>query len=244
MPEFGRIPEDAIEIVESNGGAPPAPWTLDNVSVQMATFEVDADAALDHMPAIAARPAPPYARILVMDVPDSPIGAYREALLLVSCRYLMLPRQYVVASVVSSEAAREANAQNWHYRSVVGEIDWQRDGESFTSTIRGPEGLEVTVASRNAQGTAPASIRYDPLVVAQPGSDGMALFTISADPDAVHEGWIAVDTEVRTSGGDAKGPWRRLRSRNPITCTIAVQDMRRPEPEEVQAAAGVGGGLP
>jgi hypothetical protein len=244
MPEFGRIEEEAIRAITSDVDVPEAPWTLNGVTAQMATFEIDAEAALDHMPGMVARPAPPYARILVLDVPDSPIGAYREALLLVSCRYLMLPRQYIAASIVTSEEAKTANARNWHYESEVGTVEFTRDGDSFVSTIRGDGALEITVTSTNAVGTAPASIRYDPIVVAQPHEGAPALFTISAEPDAVHEGWIAVGTTVSYKGGERSSPWLRLRSRNPITCTSAVQDMARPVPEEIKPMAGVGGGLP
>jgi hypothetical protein len=68
--------------------------------------------------------------------------------------------------------------------------------------------------------------------------------TLSAEPSAVHEAWLARDTSVTYEGGDRSSPWLRLRSRNVITATVAKLDLERPEPSEVERPAGVGGGLP
>lgn len=244
MPQFGRSSAPTA-IIESPASAAPAPWEIKGVTVQMVTFEVDVDAALDLLPPMLSRPAPPYARLLVADYPDSPVGAYREALLLISARYAMLPRHFVAASVVTSEAAQAANFANWHYRSEVGEVTLVRDGNSFASTIRLPSGLEVRATSANAQEVAPAVIRYDPTTVAWgDSSSGSGLETVSAEPMAVSQAWLAVGTTVEYTGGDRESAWLRLRSRNPITCTIALQDSRLPEPRPVSSTVAMGGGLP
>ena len=245
MPEFGRIPASLAVAAGGSGSGPTAPWDVAGVTAQMATFEVDVEAVLDLLPEMLSRPAPPYCRILVLKYPDSPAGAYQEALLLISSRFAMLPRHFVAASVVSSKAAQEANLTNWHYFSEVGEVDLLQDGSDFRSVIRHPSGLEIRVDSPNAQETGPAVIRYDPVVVvaAQNGGEP-SLVTISAEPSDVSRAWLATSTAVSYSGGDAQSPWLRLRSRNPITGTIAVQDMHLPEPVAVKPMAGGGGGLP
>ena len=154
----------------------------------------------------------------------------------------MLPRHYVAASAVSSEAARAANLANWHYQSEVGEVSLVRDGSSFTSTISLASGLVMKATSANAQEAAPAIIRYDPMTVAW--GDDSGLITVSAEPMDVSQAWLAVGTTLEYSGGDRQSNWLRLRSRNPITCTIALQDSRLPEPRAVSAAVAMGGGLP
>jgi hypothetical protein len=245
VPEFGRIP--ASLVIARNGAATPAPapWEVAGVTAQMVTFEVDVEAVLDLLPDLLSRPAPPYARILVHDYPDSPIGPYREALLLISSRFAMLPRHFVAASVVNAAAAKEANLANWHYVSDLGEVELAREGDSFRSRIRLPSGLEVRVDSPHAQETGPAVIRYDPLTVVYADEEGRpALFTISAEPAKVSQAWLATGSTVTYAGGDPASPWLRLRSRNPITGTIAVQDVVLPEPRPVRAGMGVGGGLP
>lgn len=233
MPQFGRIALDTIAAIEANGAAPAAPWPLPRVTAQVVTFEVDVDGALDHLPAMLARPAPPYARILVLDVPESPVGPYREAQLLVSCRYLMLPRQYLAASVVTSPAAAAGAARNWHYHAEVGEVSLSRTGSDFIGEVRTASGVRITIASPAAQVTSPTVIRYDPTVIARSIEGTPTVVTVSAEPGAVHDAWLAVGTTVEYSGGSRTDPWLRLRSRNPITCTIAVADFVLPEPKAV-----------
>ena len=244
MPQFGRIAASGLAVVEADGSAPPTPWTVEGATVQTVTFEVSVDAALDALPELLARPTPPYARIPVIDVPDSPAGAYREALLLVSCRYMMMPRMYIAASIVSSEQARAANAQNWRYESVVGDVTLERDGNDFASTISDRAGLSVTVTSKDALPTGTAVIRYDPTIAVWPVDGEPKVHTISAEPADVQEAWLARATEVGYESGDRASPWLRLRSKNPITCTIAVLDTERPEPNEVERPEGGMGGLP
>jgi hypothetical protein len=146
---------------------------------------------------------------------------------------------------VNSAAARDANLANWHYLSEVGDVELAHEGDAFRSTIRVPSGLEVRVESPRAQETGPAVIRYDPITVVYTDDEGKAgLFTISAEPAKVSRAWLATGSSVAYAGGDASSPWLRLRLRNPITGTIAVQDMVLPEPRPVRAGAGMGGGLP
>ena len=246
MPQFGRISGSNTAVVDDPGAAPAAPWSVRAALLQLVTFEVDAEATLDLLPEMLSRPAPPYARVLVADYPDSPVGPYREATLLLSCRYLMLPRQLVVASVVTSEAARVANARNWHYPGEVGEIALSGDGDrTFMAQITTPSGLDATISSVNAQETGVATIRYDPTVVVQPG-DGLAkVLTVSAEPSAVHKAWLAQSSTFSCSVSDRGSAWWRLRSKNPITGTIATVDVERPLPTPVEPPApGSGGGLP
>jgi hypothetical protein len=244
MPVTGRLPAaTAVTRNVSGASAPPTPWEIRGATLQVATFEVDLDPMLDLTPDILSRPAPPYARILVADYPDSPVGPYREAQLLISTRFMMLPRQYLAASIVTSAAARDANLANWHYPSEVGEIDFRRNEDGFVSTIRGPGGLEIRLTSANAQEAGPAIIRYDPTVIVYAeGDEKPGLVTISAEPPSVAQAWLAVGTTVEYVGGDRNGPWLRLRSRNPITCTIALQEVLLPEPKAVRAPAAISAG--
>ena len=209
---------------------------VEAVSPQAETFAIDA--TLDALPEMLARPTPPYARIQVIDCPDSPVGAYREALLLVSCRYLMTPRMYVAASIVTSQEARAANAQNWGYEGAVGEVMLERDDSDFVSTISDPSGLSIRVASPEAVPTGTAMIRYDSTVAVWPVDGETRVHTLSADPSEVHEAWLARGTTVEYLAGDRGSPWRRLRSTHPITCTVAVLDLERPEPKEVERPQG------
>lgn len=232
MPQTGRLDPSQIEAV-SGSGAPAAPWTVPATAVHSTTFEIDTDAALDALPAMLARPAPTYGRIYVIDYPESPFGAYREALLLVSCRFLLLPRQYLVASIVDSEAARAANAQNSHYRSQLGQITIEREGNSAISTVTA-SGVDLRIVSPDGVDTGADVLRYDPIVVVQSGEDGPQVLTVSAAPESIRDAFIAIGTTIDYRAAAAGTPWANLRCTNPITGTYARMDLAIPEPRPVE----------
>lgn len=233
MPQFGRLAASTLQRPSANGTAPELPWTISNALVQQVTYECTIDSSLEALPDILARPAPPYARIRIVDVPESPVGPYREALLVVSSRYLMLPRHYVVASIVTTEDAQAANAARG-YRSTMGEVTLQQNDNSFLGTLADDTGLDIRIDSADAIATGPTVIRYDPDIVIMPDDGEPSVVTISADPPHVESAWLAPGTTITYAGGPNDSPWRRLRSRNTITCTIARQDITFPVPEVVK----------
>jgi hypothetical protein len=231
MPEAGRLNPASVEALPRGDDAK-TPWTAKGVAIHQATFEIDTEAALNALAPMLTRPAPTYGRIYVIDYPESPVGPYKEALLLVSCRYLMLPRQYLAASIVTSEAAAAANLAGSHYRSEVGSISLERGNLSARSVVEGPGGLRLTIDSPEAEPTGPDVLRYDPIVVAQPGDGGLKVITVSAAPENLRDAFIAAGTTVALTGGGT--PWQALRSLNPITGTFALMDLEVPEPKEVE----------
>jgi hypothetical protein len=203
------------------------------VTIHQATFEVDTEAALAALPPMLTRPAPTYGRIYVIDWPESPVGAYKEALLLVSCRYLMLPRQYLAASIVTSQAAADANAAGSHYRSEVGRIETEVGNLSAKSLVEGPTGLRIVIDSAEGEPTGPDVLRYDPVVVVQPGESGLKVMTVSAAPENIRDAFIASGTTIDLAGGTGTA-WEALRPVNPITGTWARMELEVPEPKEVE----------
>jgi hypothetical protein len=232
MPEAGRLNPGSVENLPVGEGAK-TPWTANGVAIHQATFEIDTEAALNTLAPMLTRPAPTYGRIYVIDYPDSPVGPYKEALLLVSCRYLMLPRQYLVASIVTSDAAANANLAGSHYRSEVGSLTIERGNLSARSVVEGPGGLRVVIDSQEGEPTGPDVLRYDPIVVAQPGDGGLKVVTVSAAPENLRDTFIASGTtiEMNAAAGTA---WQTLRSLNPITGTFAIMDLEVPAPKEVE----------
>jgi hypothetical protein len=200
------------------------------MTIQQTSFEVDVEAALDLMPEGLTRTAPPYVRLAVIHYPESPVGAYYEARLMLGVRLNMTPGQYVAASVVTSEAARVANAQNWKLRSDVGDVSLTRTGATTVGTVRTPSGLVIRIASPHAQAGPPSLIRYDPLIgIAALNGSGPQPYRI-IDDIVAHRAWLARETTVEYTGGNAADPWLRLRSTHPITCVIAEQDVTRAGP--------------
>ena len=107
MPEFGlkKVTPSAEAAIDVSS-LPALPWKLAGAELIQVTFEVDLEATLELLPEQLSRPVPPYARLIVARYPDSPIGPYAEALLVLAGRFRMEPKAYVVATVVTTEAAR------------------------------------------------------------------------------------------------------------------------------------------
>jgi hypothetical protein len=253
MPEFGLKTKEQIgEASTADLSAfPPLPWRLPMAEVVQVTFEVDLGAALELLPDLLSRPVPPYSRIVVSHYPESPLGPYSEALLLLAARFTMLPKNYVVAAVVTSEAARAAYAGVWSLPVTTGAIELRRQrtaegGEDITAEIETGSSA-VSVYLPNAYAVEPGMIRYDPLLsVRVPGGDEAEIFQFSGAP-TIHEARLAKGAGVSYRTDVWTDPWFRLRSYNMISATFAVADMELTEPAIQQLrppGAGMGGGLP
>jgi hypothetical protein len=251
MPQSGlKTPEQIGEAPVTNLGAfPPLPWVLPRAEVVQVTFEVDLAAALELLPEQLTRPVPPYARIIVSRYAASPIGPYSEALLLLAARFAMLPRDYVVAAVVSTDAARDAYRDIWNLPVSTGSIDFQR-----TPVASGSENIRASVVSGrplatielpDAYAVEPGMIRYDPLVSVRILQGEAEVIQFSGAP-AVHEARLAKGATVNSHADDWSDPWFRLRSLNMISASVAVADLELTAPvsQSQRSTGAMGGGLP
>jgi acetoacetate decarboxylase len=251
MPQFGLKTAASLArpAAVDSASLPPLPWGLPGAEVVQVSFEVDLEATLALLPEQLARPVPPYARIVVARYPESPIGPYAEALLLLSARFAMTPRNYVAAAVVSTEAARAAYAGIWSLPAVVGTVDLKRErnadgSEEINARIAAGSPL-VTVHLPGAYAVEPAMVRYDPLVSVRATDGDPELIQFSGAP-TVHEARLAKGATATCHTDAWADPWFRLRSLNTISATFAVADLSLTEPAVQQArpGAGMGGGLP
>lgn len=251
MPQFG------LKTAEQIGSAapvelsafPPLPWALTGAEVAQLTFEVDLESALELMPQPLARPAPPYARIIVARYQQSPVGPYSEALLLLSVRYRMEPKNYVVAAVVSSEAARAAYAGIWGLPCTIGTVALRRQRDAATGT----EDITATIATGAPLATLmlprsyavePAMIRYDPLLSVRLAPGGEAEVIQFSGAATVREGRLAKGAAATCQTDAWADPWFRLRSLNTISATFAAADLELTAPvvQRQGAPAAAAGG--
>lgn len=231
MPQFGLRAVERTAPAKSLPELPDLPWTLPAAEVVQVTFEVELEAALELLPTALSRPVPPYARLIVARYPESPVGPFAEALLLLACRYRMEPKQYVVACVVTSEAAREAEAALWGIEARTGAVELRR-----TRTATGSEEISAAIATSeplaslhlpSAYAIEPAMIRYDPFVsVRRTDDDQVEVVQFSGAP-AVHEARLSKGAGVTCQTDAWADPWFRLRSVNMISATFAVADIER-----------------
>jgi acetoacetate decarboxylase len=234
MPQFGLKTVTPAAAPADAGQAPPLPWKLPNAEVVQVAFEVDVDATLELLPEQLSRPVPPYARVVVARYPESPVGPYTEALLLLSCRFRMEPKQYVVDAVVSSEAARSAYAALLGLPARTGDVRLTRelDDASGTETISAEiaaGGPLASVRMPGAYAVEPAMVRYDPFLTVRGGADGAEVVQFSGAP-AVHSARLAKGATITCRSDAWSDPWFRLRSLNMISATFAVADLELSEP--------------
>jgi hypothetical protein len=252
MPQSGlRTPDRIGEAPEVDLEAyPTLPWTLPAAEVMQVTFEVDLDAALELLPEQLTRPVPPYARVIVARYPESPVGPYSEALLLLAARFAMLPKNYVVTAVVSTDAARDAYRDIWSLPVTTGSVDLQRG-----QTVEGSENLRAAIATNtplatldlpDAYAVEPGMIRYDPLLSVRVRQGEGEVIQFSGAP-SVHEARLAKGATTTCLTDAWTDPWFRLRSLNMISASFAIADMELTAPavQTLRSAAGaMGGGLP
>ncbi len=232
MPEAGLIDSASLPAVSAESDAAAPPWTIGEALVQHITFEVPVPNARRNLPDVVTRSAPTYGRVSVIDRADSPVGPYREALLMVGCRVGLIPALYVVSAVVSSEAARGAIAAHWKYLPSVGEIDIERRDAAIESRIDAGDGLTVTLSSPTTEAATVAIVRYDPLLVVQPQNGSGAASEIPCEHE-VRQAWLSRTSSLSYAGGSRRHPWIQLRSSNAITAVVAV------EGQTIEAAAAI-----
>ena len=232
MPETGLIDSANLPAVNVESDASAPPWEIAEAVVQHITYEIPVPNARRHLPDIVTRSAPTYGRVSVIDRADSPVGPYREALLMVGCRVGLIPALYVVDAVVDSEAARDAIAAHWKYQPSVGEIQIERSDDAITSSFDAGDGLTVTLHSPTTDAAAVAIVRYDPLLVVQPSNGSGAASEIPCEHE-VRQAWLSRRSTLSYEGGSRRHPWIQLRSVNAITAVAAV------EGQVIEAAAAI-----
>lgn len=222
MPESGLLESANLPDIQVDTDAPAPPWTVSEAVVQTITYELPVPNARRFLSDVVNRSAPPYGRISVIDRADSPIGPYREALLMIGCRVGMLPANYVVAAVANTEAACEAIAAHWKYQPTLGAIEFERSEDAIQSRIDVGDGLTVQLHSPTTEAAAVAIVRYDPLLVVRPQDGAVAAAEVPCEHD-VRQAWLARGSTLTYEGGSRRHPWIQLRSSNAITAVAAIE---------------------
>jgi hypothetical protein len=248
VPEYGRITALQPPSAEppSLGPYPPPPWKLPGAEVVQVTIEVDAEAALDHLPAQLSRPVPPYAKLVVARYPESPLGPFAQAALLVACRHRVRWLQCVAACLIDQPPVAAAARALWAYPCQVGRIALERAGNQVRASVAAGDRPILDLELPNIYAVDPAMIRYDVTVTLRPLADKPPEVLIVSAPPAPKEGWLAKGARVRYHDPADDNPWLRLRNLHTISSTYAVVDLEWPMPRAIDFAAPVGavGGIP
>ena len=120
-------------------------------------FEIDRDVALDWLPPGLAKPVPPYAQILVVRYPESPVGPFAMASQLVVCRSQTRARGYALQAVVDGPVAVLAALREvWGFPARPGRVRLDVADASIEGSVADGDGRTVAVVSM-LRGVNPAS---------------------------------------------------------------------------------------
>ncbi|MCC7364540.1 MAG: hypothetical protein IT303_09220 [Dehalococcoidia bacterium] len=158
MPDRGLLDVGAVAAGQLAPGER-APWRLAGARWAQITFEVAQQAALAMLPPDTTRPIPTYARLFVLDAPESPAGPFRLAALLVGARYRMLPRNVLVDGIVEGPVEAVAAAYGGPFRA--GTVALQREGPRLTAEVAAAEGPLAAMTLPALYATEPGMLRWD-----------------------------------------------------------------------------------
>ncbi len=196
MPDYGaRALADYADRLEPSGADG---WELANCRVISLTFELRKEQAMPFLPRTLIRPVPAYAKIIVIDAPDSPAGPYREAALLIGARENVQIRTVLVDSIVEGDSQLEVARKAFGGSRRVGTVAIRDAGEAIQVSIADSAGALCEVRMGALRRCDATMLKYDALLV--PGNVGgePALLRWGVRvPLTEVEGTLSRDWEVR-----------------------------------------------
>lgn len=233
MPDRGRLDPLGITAGPLLRGEHAAPWVLGGARWAQVTFEVGQADALAYLPEDLTRPVPAYARILVLDAPESPAGPFRLAALLVGGRFRLMPRNMLVEAVVDGPVQKVAAAFGAPF--VNGSIEVQFGRDSMQARVSAGGQRLAGIDLHELRAVDQALLRWDPwLGFAGPG-DNIDLVEYRLEP-RIEQAWLSKQTKLEAPGAvEPESPWRRLRCLNPISSCVCEGTLTLTVPEVLQA---------
>ncbi len=197
------------------------------------TFEVAQAEGLAFLPEDLTRPVPAYARIVVIDAPDSPTGPFRLAALLVGGRYRLMPRNMLVEAVVDGPLPKVASA--FGAPIVKGSVEVQFRREFMHAQVSAGGQRLAAIDLRELRAVDSALLRWDPwLGFAGPG-DNIDLVEYRLEP-RIEQALLSKQATLEAPrAADPGSPWRRLRSVNPISSCVCEGTLTLTVPDVLQA---------
>jgi hypothetical protein len=173
MPDYGQLDlatlPDRPAVAEGQEG-----WDLPEARVISLTFEVRKAQALPLLPSTLIRPVPAYAKLIVVDAPDSPAGPYREAGLFVGARDRVQIRNVLLDGIVVGAHQLEA-ARSWFGGSRrTGTVDLLFGEDEIRIAIADADGPLCNVRMAALRRCDATMLKFDALLVPGATRDGSA----------------------------------------------------------------------
>lgn len=239
MPDFGTRAiasiRDRPAIVPGEGEGEDG-WELTDARVVSLTFELSKRQMLDLLPEGLIRPVPPYAKVIIVDAPDSPAGPYREAGLFLGARDRVQIRNVLLDAVVQGDEQLASSRRCFGGSRRAGKIDLKVSEDELSAVIASEDEELCRIRMGALRRCDATMLKFDALLVAgeEGGAPGLLRYGVRI-PLAEVEGTLSRDWEVTMARG--AGVWRQLRPAFNVTA-FATQGAARLEfPRAPKAAA-------
>ena len=211
-------------------------WALADARVVSLTFELSKRQMLDLLPEGLIRPVPPYAKIIIVDAPDSPAGPYREAGLFLGARDRVQIRNVLLDAIVQGEGPLASARRCFGGSRRAGTIALDVEDGEIRAVIAGEEGELCRIRMGALRRCDATMLKFDALLVAGREADEAALLRYGVRiPLAEVEGTLSRDWEVAMARG--AGVWRQLRPAFNVTAFATLGDARLEFPRVPKAPA-------
>lgn len=145
----------------------PPPHYYRGTEMVVFEFETSAAAAAELVPeGLAVPDGPARAVVWFADFPFSTLGAYREAILAISCLWEGRRVLYCPYLIVTGEIGMIAGREIWGAPKLLGEVGWSRTGSVISCHVERPSGVTrlATGVIRPREPCAPRAPGGPPLV--------------------------------------------------------------------------------
>ncbi len=211
-------------------------WELADTRVVSLTFELSKHQMMDLLPEGLIRPVPPYAKVIIVDAPDSPAGPYREAGLFLGTRDRVQIRNVLLDAIVQGDGQLASGRRCFGGSRRAGSIELDVSEDEIRAVISGEEGELCRIRMGALRRCDATMLKFDALLVAgeEEGAPGLLRYGVRI-PLADVEGTLSRDWEVTMARG--AGVWRQLRPAFNVTAFATLGDARLEFPRVPKAPA-------
>jgi hypothetical protein len=221
MPDPGRATHSAykIELPKSQEKYPAMPWTCADATMVNVYFEVRKEVLLDRLISEYCRSSPAYCRLTVFDVPNSPVGPFRDAYLAMGCRLNMLPAAFVGASLTNNPAVMAAGIVERGYPNQLGKIDFESDINHARVALGDSAGAILELTLPMLQTIEPSRLAYDHVDAIRTKADGAVDLLVTGFDLAIERAAICKNATIEYPT-ERNDNWHALNCRNIVSAQV------------------------
>lgn len=225
MPDPGRANRDSyqIELPASKPDYPALPWECAGVTMLNVYFEVHKDVMLERLPMEYNRTTPPYCRLFIFDVPQSPAGPFRDATLALGCRLNMMPAGFAAASITNSKQVQAAGIFDRGYPNALGKIEFEVEKTRAHAIVSDEKGPLIEVVMPLLQTIEPSRLAYDHVDAFRTvmGDSGLRTELLVTGFDLkIEHAAICKNARIEYPAERPESPWQVLRNRNVVSAQV------------------------